>query len=146
MTPEDSTALAAAESLEAAMRSLSADLSKLRGYGRRNRILISVVGGVVAVLILLGGVLAHTVQRANDAASEAKRATSAAAQSAANQQASCIAGNDTRALSRQLWLYVLDLSAKPTASAEEKKKSADFRTYVNTTFAARDCSKLAPAN
>lgn len=140
---KDTAALAAATSLEAAMRGLSDDLGTLRTYGKRNRLLIWVVGGVVALLILVGAVLWHTTAKADDAANEAKRATSAASQSLLTQHASCEAGNETRQVSRQLWNYVLDSpAAKPDATAADKQKIKEFRQYVNTTFAPRDCAKI----
>lgn len=138
-------ALEAAARLEATMLGLSSDLRFLRIYGRRNRLLIQIVGVVIALMLLMGVSLLHATDRANEAASDAKAASSAATQVRLSQRVTCEAGNETRELSRQLWTYILDATAHgPGVSAEKKRQIADFRAYVNATFAARDCDKVAP--
>lgn len=99
---------------------------------------VKVLIAVVIVLALVtGGVIANAV-RSNEANSKANRIQE-------YQVASCDSANDSRAAQRQLWAYVLDLSSKtdpsePKMTAAEKKRLAQFRVYVNTTFAAKDCS------
>lgn len=52
----------------------------------------------------------------------------------------CKAGNESRALLRQLWVFVL--SQQTPVSAEQRASIDRFRGFVDSTFADRDCSHL----
>lgn len=93
------------------------------------------------ILSIVVGILAH---QATTTSRKAEAATSVAAESIRTQKLTCDAGNESRRLQRQLWNYVLEFSAEnnPAQTEQEKAKNETFRTYVNTTYADRDCSNL----
>ncbi|MET9262422.1 hypothetical protein [Amycolatopsis sp. NPDC004079] len=137
MTEPQNPAIAAASRLQESVVDLKEEISGLRTYGRRNRHLI--VGLAISlaldVLLTIGVIIAAvTANRAGDLA-------------AANRQTqidTCTASNDTRNASRNLWNYVLDTVAKSpeNATAERKQHIAEFRTYMQTAYADRDCSQI----
>lgn len=146
MTSDDDRAtLLAADRLESAMRDLSEDIAQLRQHGKRSRVLIHVMGVMVAVIVLLGLGLWGTVNEARDAADEAKHATSTASQALLTQRIACESGNRSSKLSKSLWTYALQQTTQaPTTSAAERRKVAEFRAFLESTFAPIDCAALAP--
>jgi hypothetical protein len=55
---------------------------------------------------------------------------------------SCEASNEGRANNRQLWEYILNLPPLEPPTPEREKRIADFRAFVDETFAPRDCDAL----
>lgn len=142
---EDRATLAAADRLESAMRDLAEEIVNLRTYGKRNRLLIRVVGVIVIVLALLGLGLWGTVNEAHDAAEKAQEANSTASRALLVQQVTCEAGNRSSRLSKSLWTYALQQTTQsPATSASERRKVAEFRAFLESTFAPVDCAALAP--
>lgn len=135
--PDDNAAIAAADRLQQSMEGLREDIGGLTTYGRRNRHLIrwlAVSLIVEALLIVAVAVLA--VQASN--------ATSAAARNEQTQQATCRAGNDSRAANHNLWNYVLELSAaaNPHPTPAQQDAAAKFRVFIDEVFQPRDCAHL----
>lgn len=88
---------------------------------------------------------ASASDKATLASDKATEATSVAAESIRTQKVTCEAGNISRKLNRDLWDYVLTVSAaqSPTPQTPEQlDRIENFRTYITTTFADRDCSNL----
>ena len=135
--------LAAAARLEASMDNLAKDLSRQAAevsrqdvYGRQNRHLIWGLIVSAALNLLIGGIAIY-------ASLEARSATSQAERNRQSAIVSCEAGNESRRLGEQLWTYVLDLSEKnPKLTPQQKKQIAQFRGYIKTVYAPRDCSQI----
>lgn len=139
MTSEETDTLAAAARLETAMLDLSADIKSLRTFGLRNRAMIYGLVGVSAVVVaVLVGVIVLFFRVDHNAAA-ARRASSEAAQAQRAQVTTCLASNDSRKLTRQLWGYILTESAKGSPAAQ-RPQIRQFQAYVDKTFADRDCS------
>lgn len=129
--------LEAASRLESAMLGLSRDFREVEAAGARSRVMIYALAAVVVMMLCAFAWLAVLTHRADEASSDASQARR-------GQLTACDASNDGRALTRQLWGYVLDESVRPVKGRPVKTKAelaqiAKFRLYVNTTFAARDC-------
>jgi hypothetical protein len=141
LDPAHPDPIQAADSLEKAMKSLGSQIEGLKAYGERNRILIQVaVAGLVLLALLLGG-LGLVAWQAHTASDKATAATSATAQNEQAQRASCEAGNQARQVQIQLWTYILDLAQRSTQQTPAQRQQLDqFRTYLRTTFASRDCT------
>lgn len=108
------------------------------------RSLYDKIAPVLALLCLVIALGAAVGTYVNDRAvdrSNAKRI----ADNEANAVTSCENANETRAASRALWNYVLDLAAagNPDATPAETAQLADFRGYVGAVYAERDCSDLS---
>jgi hypothetical protein len=61
--------------------------------------------------------------------------------------ASCEAGNEFRVTEAALWNHILNLqpvitNLTPEQQAQRDKTVAEFREYLKTTFAPRDCSNI----
>ena len=70
---------------------------------------------------------------------------SVAAQAENNQQAlvrSCETTNAARANNKQLWDYILNLPSENPRISSEQLQIDKFKTFVDKTFAPRDCSKV----
>ena len=140
-TPEERAAtLAAADRLNDSMQELRDDMTSLRTYGHRNR---AMIWGVVVSLVLSVAVLvavAIVAVQANNASSVANQNRQAAV-------TTCNAGNQARALSVQLWNYVLaasEQSAKEQGryTPQLEKQIADFRGYIANAYSPRDCTQV----
>lgn len=136
--PTQADTLAAADRLSGSMQDLRSEMTYLRRYGHRSRILI---WGLAVSLVLNLAVLAFVAivaVQANDASSLGNQ----------NKQSafiSCNAGNQARAVSAQLWTYVLGLTEQNakeqgTLTSQAEKQIADFKTYISTAYAPRDCT------
>jgi hypothetical protein len=72
----------------------------------------------------------------------ANRANSAATQAKQN----CIAANQSKAIEKSLWDFVLGFPPPPDETAAEKKvrmeSTAKFRAHIKQAFAPRDCNHL----
>lgn len=53
--------------------------------------------------------------------------------------ANCEVSNESRQNNRVLWDYALSLPPQQPLTPEQQKVRADFKTFVNKTFAERDC-------
>jgi hypothetical protein len=95
-----------------------------RGYERHAWVVVA----VIAILALLGIWLG----------------TAASIQNGKNLITNCENANESRAAARSLWGYVLDASAasNPDPTPAQKRRIADFRTYVNDVYADHDCDHL----
>jgi hypothetical protein len=132
--------LAAAARLETSMDNLAAEVARQADeverqdvYGRHNRQLIWGLVASVLFSLAMGAV-------AISASLQATQATSAANRNAENSRITCEAGNESRRLQNQLWTYVLDLSSRnPNRTIQQQKQIAQFRAYIATVFAPRDC-------
>jgi hypothetical protein len=143
MTDKDgrphSVTITAAEDLTAAMDRLGIDIHGLDRAGKRNRRLIFAVAASVVLDVALTVVLGFTAIKANDAAVSAASAT---ASNVVNEQATriaCVATNEARAASVQLWKAVVDAMAKADPSPGNDKVIAELRAYITVGFAPRDC-------
>lgn len=61
-----------------------------------------------------------------------------------NQEAivrNCETANESRKNQRELWAYVIQLTPIQPRTEEQSNRAADLQTFVNETFAPRDCSK-----
>lgn len=137
MTEPQNPAIAAAARLQESVVDLKDEIGGLRAYGRRNRRLIVGLGISLALDILLTVavvIVAVTANNAGDAASANRQ----------SQIDTCTSSNQTRAASRNLWNYVLDAAANDpeTQTAARKQQLAQFRTYMETAYAQRDCTRI----
>jgi hypothetical protein len=60
----------------------------------------------------------------------------------AQQIGTCQSSNDARAAQVQLWDYILSLPSPRPRTNEQQRQLDQFRAYVNTVFAPRDCSRI----
>lgn len=123
-----------AERLDASMERLADEVAAGRTYGRHNRQFIWAL--VLSVLLSIGiGAVAVT------ASLQAKEATSQSRRNAENAKITCEAGNEGRRLQTQLWTYVLNVSSQnPKLTEQQKAQIAQFRQYIATVYAPRDCN------
>lgn len=138
--------LQAARDLQGSMEELASEITSLKNYGRHNRQLITVLA--VFALVIAGLVVWNSIlsSQASDASKKAAEATSLAAQNKQNQKAVCLAGNESRGVQIQLWTFVVNASiaSNPNATPAQRKFFDEFRQYIDTVFAPRDCDKPAP--
>lgn len=136
-------AIVAAGRLATAMDVLSKKLESLQLFGKRNRTFIRILAVSVALDLLLSFGLIVSVDRANAAAAAAKRASSAAAVSKEANFQTCVSSNAARLVQVQLWDYVLNLPPSPdrAATPEQQAQVEQFRIYVHTAFAQRECQR-----
>jgi hypothetical protein len=132
---ERARVFAAAERLQDSMTDLRTDVSMLRTYGQHNR---RYIWGLVVSLVLdlaLSIVVAVFAVQASEASSVANQSRQA-------QRTTCEAANQARAVSVQLWSYVLDATSKEpqNQTPERKAQVAQFRTYMESAYAQRDCA------
>lgn len=134
--------IAVAQAMTASMDGLAEQVGTLNSrveaqgtYGRRNR---RMIWGIV-VSLLVDAVftipIAWAVIHASSADDKASR----------NRQTlvtTCVASNESRADVRELWGKLFKLSPSAPQTDEQKKRLADFRGYIDKTYAPRDCSKI----
>lgn len=126
--------LNAAADLQESMAVLSGEIRGLRTYGKRNRNYI--VGLAVSlfldlVLSIVVAFVAVSAAEANDQADQNRR----------TQIATCESANQSRAVTVNLWNYVLDSAAKNDPTPQKLKQISDFRAYMQKAYAPRDCSQ-----
>lgn len=110
-----------------------------RDAARRRRQVIALTISLVLDILLTIGLAALSVQT-SETANNAQR----------NQNsivASCKAGNDFRATEAALWEHILAIQPvstdlTPEQQAQRDKIVADFKTYLKTAFAPRDCDNI----
>lgn len=153
-TTSQSELLEAAAELKDATQALGEKFETTQAFSRETRRIAKVckdtsdkLGRWVKVLLVVVVVLAMVTVGVIANAVRSNSANSKAVRIQEYQIANCMEANKSRAAQRQLWDYVLDLSSKPTPgepamTTAEKKRLGQFRTYVGTTFADRDCSAV----
>lgn len=132
--------LAAIRALTESNTALSAQLELLKAestahqrYGHRNRAMIWTLA-VVVVLILAAGIVVNGVQVSN--------ASDLARQVHATQVSTCQQSNTTRAQNIELWEYLLAIPPATPPTSAQRKQREQFRQFLHTVFAPRDCSKI----
>lgn len=134
--------IAVAQAMTTAMEGLANQLDALnsqveaqRAYGRRNRRGIWVLGVSMAVdLALTVGVVISLAQSSN--------ASDKASQVRTQQIVTCQASNEARANNKKLWEYLLALPPTSPRTEKQVRQIADFRAFVDKTFAPRDCTRI----
>lgn len=121
-------------------RDLQTETAELRRYGKRNRHLIRLVAVSVALDIALSCGLVYAIHRADQASSAARRAASA-------QVVTCRSSNAARAVQTDLWNFILTTFPPPTvetpaAKTQREATTTQFKAYVATAFAQRNCDQL----
>lgn len=129
--------LAAARRLETSMDQLHQEMQYLRVYGKRNRHLIWGLAGSILFDVALSVLLFFVFVVAGSARDTADR-------NRETQIATCEANNQSRQVTTNLWNYILDTASKnPESQTEAKRKQiADFRAYMESAYAQRDCTKV----
>ncbi len=100
-------------------------------HSRKRQIRWLAISIMLDVLLTIG--FGYTTLRANNAANKAETNTSAIVRS-------CETSNEARANNKQLWYYILNLPRTNTPTADQQKQTTDFKTFVDKTFAPRDCN------
>lgn len=118
--------------------SIAAIVKADKQRGRQVKILA--VSLVLDIILTFG--LAAVSFQAHDLAIRADHSQQA-------QVESCKTGNEFRATEASLWAHVLELqpivtNLTPEQQAQRDKTVADFRTYLTTVFAPRDCNTILP--
>lgn len=104
-------------------------------YGRRNRHLIRWLVVSLALDVILTAAISVVAVKTNEANAKANETH--------NQQvATCLLSNEARAKNRQLWDYILKIPPTQPQTEQQKVRVAEFRDFMNGTFAPRDCSKI----
>lgn len=135
--PDTEAILAANADLADAVKGLSTQVEKLAGEGTRTRrgLYGSFVGIVIMVALFVWSLFIY--KHADDAQTTADHVQD-------YQVVTCASGNDFRAAERDLWNFILKLTAaNPKQTAAEKAQAAKFKAYVEAKFAARDCTQVA---
>jgi hypothetical protein len=127
-------AIAAAIRLEESMTGLRDELHAVQTYGKRNRHIIGWLAGSLVLDIALSIIVAVIAVKSAET-------NSLAHQNRQAQVTTCVAGNQARGVSLQLWTYVLDQAQKTHPAPEQQAQIADFRQHVTAAYAPRDCSK-----
>lgn len=108
----------------------------MRSQGRNRRV-IRILAFSLAVDVLLSVAIGFGHWRLD-------RTVKHVQATAATQQAFCESSNEGRRAQRQLWGYILDLSAQPQPgqpprTEEQVRRAEAFGVYVNDVFKDRDC-------
>lgn len=125
-------AVVAAERMVESIETLTTEMRTLRSHGKRNRLLIRLLGASVAFDLVLSLGLGYIGVTAHTASVRATKAAVAARDNADNQRATCLSSNEARRVQVDLWHFVL-------ASVPSSQQTDDFRAYVDTAFAQRQC-------
>lgn len=108
--------------------------SLMRADSRRRRQVAILAFSIVLDLVLTVGLFVVSV-----------RTQHIAEQADNNKQAllrNCETGNEARANNKKLWGYILSIPSTDPSTPERDKRIADFKQFIDTTFAPRDCSKI----
>jgi hypothetical protein len=138
--PDHKSTVEAARILVASMDSLGGEMGALRRYGQRNRRLIWGLAVSLLLDVLLSVAVFFVAVQATEASNRATLATSEAALNRQSQLNSCEAANQARAVSIQLWNYVLDLSEKNNPAPDKQMQIDQFRSYIQDAYSPRDCT------
>ena len=146
---KDEETRATAQGLTAALNDMAAEVKRLRTYGRRNRTYIVFDVLLTVALGVSSFVAVHASQSAHDAQTAAAAARAAVQVAEQDNRNLCLSSNVARAQSIELWDYLLALPAAkgtPPPSAQQKKRVAEFRAFLDKVYAARDCTHVSPGN
>lgn len=142
MRKDRAEVLSKADELIGSMGDFQAEVAALRAYGKRNRALIWMTMVSVSLAAASSVALGWVAIKADRAAQAARHATSVAAESIRKQVLSCEVGNEQRRAQRELWDYVLKISADDAKGDKAKAaRRVDFRVYLTKTLAPRDCEQ-----
>lgn len=142
--PTDDLGALAAE-LNRQVANLRDSVVALRNSHHRTTAIVRALVCVVVFVVLLGVGLAFVAVDARQASHRAEEAVSLAHQNTANARLTCEIGNEARATQRQLWAYVLNVSSEGRKlNPTQLRQLAQFRAYVEQTFAPRDCDSNSP--
>lgn len=140
MTTPSPDPVTAAKRLAGSLDAMTAELRKLRAYGRTNRHLI--VATAVSLLLDLGLTLVLIFTY-----SAARSAGQVATAEHANLIAACEAGNQTRAEQVLLWTHLAQISTPPphatkAQKAKDAQEIAALLRYIRRVFAPRPCQQV----
>ena len=145
----DADVLETARNQTEAMIALATEVRRLGSYGRRNRlyilfdVLLTVALGVSSFIAVHASESAHTAQAA------AVAARAAAVVAAQNNRNLCESSNVARAQSIELWDYLLAMpqaKGTPPPSAQQEKRVAAFRAFLDKVYQPRNCVHVSPGN
>ena len=145
----ESEALATAKSLTGALEGMTAQLSALTAYGKKNRHLIAGLAVSLTLDLILTVFVAVTAIQAHDANTSAQAARAVAVVAAQNNRNLCLSNNVARAQSIELWDYLLALppaKGAPPPSAQQKERVAAFRAFLDKVYQPRNCVHVSPGN
>ena len=133
MSPDDAMAALGTipgrlESVQAALESVELELKDERTARRR---VIRRLAAAILVLAVAFGVYV---------------AVTAASQASANRaqvRDLCLSGNEARAVSAEMWNYVITLDPSPATPAE-RGRLAEFEAHLRSVTAPRDCARISP--
>lgn len=133
-------ALAAVSDLADRVAKLTAEVVRLRTYGRHNRWFV-----VIDIVLTIGFAFATYV--AVDASAAAGRNGVTLTQLHASQVQGCLAGNQTRAQEILLWEHLARIASPAphltkAQIAANKHEVAELLAYIKMTFAPRQCRDL----
>lgn len=130
--PDTEAILAANTELAGAVKELSGKVDQI-GVRAKTAVILAAVLALVVVGVIVNSVHVSRTENRTNRLQE-------------YQVANCESSNEARKAQRDLWGFILEISAanpKQTQTAEERKNLVKFQAYVTTTFADRDCSKVA---
>lgn len=120
----------------------NAAIKELAASNQRSRRQVGLLGLSVVLDVVLSIVLAivgvTALNASHDAAAASRAAAAQARTNAENIRNTCLSANESRALNIQLWDYVLGANANNPDPAQQKR-AEDFRVFVHTIFAPKDC-------
>lgn len=115
--------------------SLDKTVAGLVTYGRQNRTLIRwlTVSIVLELFLAIGFMFVLTQQQINSNTIKTNRNAIIT---------SCNSGNEFRKDNLELWQHILAIPPTTPQTDEQIRTREEFTTFINNTFAPRDCSKL----
>lgn len=114
---------------------IPATLDGLRRFVGRQQTIVRVLAISLVVDAFIGVAVLVLAIRANQAAQNANRAENAV-------YVSCVSGNQARATERTLWDYVLSIPPQQPQTQAQKDQITQFKAFLDTNLAQRDCSAL----
>lgn len=102
-----------------------------------NRNVVWALLGLLFFIAAVGGFEQHRISIAVD------QNTATANQQAEDAKQQCKNDNDQRAANLALWQFVLDVSARPDQTDEEKAQVSAIRTWIVALYAPHDCDNLS---
>lgn len=118
------------------------DVRALADYGRRSRNFIKLLAATVLFDICMSFTIGYIGYKAFNAANTARHATSLAERNRQAAIVQCEAGNDYRNSTRNLWEYVLNLSAGRPQTEQQALDTASFKIYLARISELKDCGTV----
>lgn len=137
----DREALNTARDLTRALAGVREELQRLNDRVRRSRHIIIALAISLCVDVALTVILGLVAVQAHDASNSATRATSTAQHAYASNKALCLDTNVSRHQTILVWEHLL-MSAGPPKTAAGRTFESSFITYLQRTYAPRDCAAL----